>query len=139
MHQTACVCVGEPGCDILRDLLRGRVRKRLAVAEALFERPACEVLEHHVRPAVDVSVLEELDDVRVCEGRGGPSFAFEPLGVGVLSEQLHDDPSTQLDVRGEVHLAHRSAQVLVEAVAAGEDGFVHLSTLCIFDAGLTHS
>ena len=117
--------VREPRCDVVRDVLRLVVCECRVAGEQLLEHPAGEVLEHHVRPSLGLAVRVEVDDVRMRERRGGTRLALEARTLGVRTEELDDHLAPELDVGGEVDLAHRPAEILLDAVPVREQLLRH--------------
>src|ERR1019366_8295908 len=68
--------------------------------------------------------LEDRDDVRMIDGRGGPGFPDEPLPEGIVPgefgcQYLQRDPAAQPDVACAVHDGHSAlADLLSDLVAA---------------------
>ena len=107
-----------------------RRHRRLEHARALeqfVQRQALQVLHHQVADAVGRGVeVHHLHDARVANRHRRAALAAKALGrLGVagrrLVEELDGEARAQLEVRGQVHDAHRPVpQRALEAVAAAD-------------------
>ncbi|MEO8703688.1 MAG: hypothetical protein ABI867_26800 [Kofleriaceae bacterium] len=89
---------------------------REAVLEALRERLALEVFEHHEREPLVLSDLEDRDDVVVRAARGRSRFDHEPVReprIG-LEQKLHRDAPAELGIAREEDLPHAAAGELAD-------------------------
>ena len=121
VHEAAVVGVREACGDLARDRLCAHVVERLTAGQSILERPSRQVLEHHVRSAALVAVVEQPADVRVRERRDGTRLAVETLGVGARSEELDRDAAVELQVVGDPDLGHSArAEPLLETVPAAD-------------------
>ena len=122
VDEPVLVRVREPGSDLGRDRPGLGVRERPAVAEALLERAARQVLEDHERPPALASVVVEAADVRVRQRSDGPRLALEAQRIRVSAQELERDRPAELRVDREPDLGHRPrSQLLFKPIAVGED------------------
>ena len=93
--------MGEPGGEVRRDSCRLLVgeRRRHRGRQSLVERPAGHVLEHQVRPALELPVVEHAHDVRVRQRGRRPGLALESRHRPARPKQLDRDRSLELQSR----------------------------------------
>ena len=133
MHDAAGVCEAERGRDLAADLGGATRMQRPVTTDHLRQRGAVDVLHDDEVRAVLGPPVEDPDDVRMRQVRGGLRLAAEPLdeaGIGrELGRQLLDgDGAIEGSVTGQVHLGHAAAgEPLVDLVAVSEDSLFLLS------------
>jgi hypothetical protein len=86
-------------------------RERAVATQQAVQRFPRDELHHQVRQPVGLTVVVDLDDVRVGQGRHGVRLDPEPLGEARVSGQLgqqhlHRHDPAQHHVVGPPHLAH---------------------------------
>ena len=111
MHDAVAVRVVKPGGDAA-EVLQSRRLVGCAVRHRAGEAAAWDVLDDHVRRALVLAEVVDVDDVRVPQlGDGLGLVAEAGDGVRVRRDRLHDLDRTgpfQLRVIGAVDHAHRS-------------------------------
>ncbi len=127
---------GERAADLRGDAQRARHVERALALDHHAELNALEVLHDEVHGAVGRGAgVGDVDDVRVADLGGGARLAPEPLDqVGhpavARVQHLDRDPLADLDVLGEVDLAHPAlADQLVDAVAPIDDLAAEVGTV----------
>ena len=107
--------------------------------EPLAERSPLDERHHVEEEPVGVARVEQREDVRVLERRGGPDLEHEPVGAehgGELGPQhLDRHLAVVLQVVGQIDRGHAAlAELALEPVAVGEGGgeagrdFAHRTT-----------
>ncbi|MEJ7695910.1 MAG: hypothetical protein WKF78_04615 [Candidatus Limnocylindrales bacterium] len=115
----------ERATDLTGDPQRARDVDRAFALDHAAELDALEELHHEVHAAVARGAgVGDVDDVRMADLRGGTGLAAEPLHqirhpAVARVQDLQRDTLADLDVLGEVHLAHAAlADQLDHAIAA---------------------
>ena len=124
---TPCACAASSAlAHVHRDVDRAVGQDAAAAGQELGERATLDVLHHDVVHAVVRAGVEDRDDVRVPDARGGLRLAAEALHEAVVvgelrREDLHGDGPTQHRVRAEEDLGHAAAaELALDAVAPSE-------------------
>ncbi len=137
VDETVPVRVSKPRGELNSDRSGLVVLQSAAGRQLLFQRPAPQVLEGHIRTSFHLPVVVETCDVGVSECRYSSSLAFEPVAVGVRGQELQRDGSLELEVRCEPDLSHRPVPKLpLEPVALADDVAAHEDTVFPVTAGL---
>ena len=104
-----------PGEDRVHDRDRLRHREAPLLAQQLAQRDAGQVLHDEVRHVAVLALIEDVDDVRVGEARGGARLLDEPaLEHGVVAQvavhHLEGDAALEPQVGRHVHGRHAAAR-----------------------------
>ena len=115
VHDAGPVRGGEPGEDRVHDRHRLRHREAALLAQEFAQSDARQVLHDQVGHVAVLTLIEDVDHVRVGEPRGGPRFLDEPaLEHGVIAQvavhHLEGDPALEPQVGGHVHGRHAAAR-----------------------------
>jgi len=106
------------------------LRRQRPIRDDLVQRPAIDIFHGDVPTARLLSNLVDRADVRVVEGRGSARFPEEALSPLVICEELvaeefESNLALELEVRGQVDLAHAARSERLEVFVLAERAIRH--------------
>ena len=109
VDEAALVRVREPGGDLGRRSAASPRRAAAGRREPVLERPAGQVLEHHVGPAVGLAVVVDRQMFGCASAAAARASRSKRARVGVTREHLDCDTAAELLVLREPDGAHAAA------------------------------
>src|SRR5262245_46420204 len=112
MNNAALVGVMHGLCELFNDL-GSRFRRLRLASQRLIKASTSDVLQHAVGPAVVLTDLEDLHDVRMRQAGRGLDLRAETAAFDTVrapgAEHFHSDQPLERDLSRQIHNAHPTA------------------------------